>query len=340
MPQDKFATFNSKEETNKEYIKCLKNSAPEPTFQTHRLLAARFRNKNKRSTNMTDKTPQRTKKPLWRKQKPPYPFEVANKCKRYLSKYCGQYFDGRREFSCFKNTYLIDYNTTLTNNHIFYQHPKRSVADMLGKPMQRDFDKHNECMRRAKLESTKCIAKLRSPCKNASVRGAKVIRMRMRTVRALLARDPSIKIIHYFRDPRGLELSRSVGMTGNKDKAMIADSVVTCRKMKQDILERKLLEQMYPQSFKVLRYEDLAMSAFDTTNEVYDFIGSTMPPEVYAWLKTNTHNPNAPMHNNLSTSRKNSTETALRWRSKMNESTIADIAAQCEFVLNELGYDV
>ena len=161
----------------------------------------------------------------------------------------------------------------------------------------------------------------------------------MRTVRALLERDPAIKIIHYFRDPRGLELSRSVGMSGNKNEAMIRDAQFTCHKMKQDIEERKALEGLYPHSFKVLRYEDLAMDTDKTAQDIYDFIGAPMPVEVRRWLKINTHKKNANNHNRLGTSRKNSTATALRWRRQLNATTIQHITSLCEFVLTELGYD-
>ena len=65
-----------------------------------------------------------------------------------------------------------------------------------------------------------------------------------------------------------------------------------------------------------------------------------MPEEVNTWLRSSTNSSSKAIYSSLGTSRKNSTQTALKWREKMPRKTQTTIAEICADVLRELGYEV
>ena len=222
-------------------------------------------------------TPKRRSKiaPKIRKQR-----HFAGQCKSRLEGKCGKYFDGIHDVHCFEGIYNLKYPQTnsqeILNRYIktlpdyFANSPtvsrnaiggfskvKRHNVELEDKSMEQLFAKHDFCMRTiSKLPiSRSCLPVLNNACNNASVMASKVIRMRMRTVEQVLARDPSVKVIHLFRDPRGVALSRS---KESETEDMLVKGTELCDKMKEDILERKTIEAKFPQNFITIRYEDLA----------------------------------------------------------------------------------
>ena len=77
------------------------------------------------------------------------------------------------------------------------------------------------------------------------------------------------------------------------------------------------------------------MKTLQTAQSIYHFLDSAIPPEVTSWLKVNTGNSEANMKP-MSTSRKNSTATATRWRASMDSATAAVIGEHCAYVLEQL----
>ena len=119
---------------------------------------------------------------------------------------------------------------------------------------------------------------------------------------------------------------------------MIKDAEFSCHKMRQDIMERKELEEKYPNNFKVVKYEDLAMKTLQTAQSIYHFLNSSIPPEVTSWFNKSTNDVYLSVQDTMGTSRINSSSTAARWRARLSHKIAMAIVSTCRFVIDELGY--
>lgn len=289
------------------------------------------------------------------------PTSFSGQCKDTLDGRCGKYFDGAHEIECFEAIYGLKYPTQalikedkeIFSKYLqilpqFFHMTERKVLQFIGsytrsivrKQLPREknklFTKHEKCMRRvAKLPlSRTCLPKLVNTCRKSTVMAAKVIRMRMQSLQKVLERDPYIKVLHLIRDPRGVVLSRA---KANRTEKMLSGGSELCEKITQDILEREGLEKTYKNTFKVVRYEDLATRPLDTASDVYEFLGLSLPQSVKDWLTRSTANSKAKEHS-MSTRRKNSTLTAQRWKSEPSVPR-EQLAKKCRFVLEKLNYE-
>ena len=263
-------------------------------------------------------------------------YTATYQCKYFLNHYCGKYFDGNREFSCFQSIYGVSYpgsgSETVSRNVI-----DSGQLEGTKDTNKRHILKHNLCVKKSKIASAKCQPALRNKCISSSIVATKVIRLRMEAIGELLQTDPTIKVIHYFRDPRGIENSRSVGMK-KKTEGMITDAKMSCSKMMRDIRVRKELEKKHPNSFMVLMYEDLAKYPLETAKSVYRFIGQSMPKSVEKWLKFSTNSKSQKLDKDLlGTRRSNSSATAMKWMDVLGSETKEKLSLICKDVLTELG---
>ena len=280
-------------------------------------------------------------------------------CKRMLHRSCGDFFDGSREVLCFEHVYKLAFPQTsdvvARYVHVlprYFRTPLEKVFEAVGeehkvkhRPVAKrgeSFDKmfafsrHNSCQRRRSRQiiSDRCLPELSTPCSQASIRAAKTVRMRMSTVERVLLRDPEVKVIHLFRDPRGVVLSRSKSMESER---MLKEGRELCRKMRQDIVEREALEQRFPHSFKVVRYEDLAGEPLGIATELFEFLQRPLPTRVQTWLRLSTQNTNITSERPMSTFRRNSKRTAHRWKT-VGHVPRKELAKACAFVLKKLKY--
>ena len=127
---------------------------------------------------------------------------------------------------------------------------------------------------------------------------------------------------------------------------MVNDAQKTCKRIIQDINARKMLERKYPENFMVLRYEDLASQPVETARTIYQFIQRPLPIKVIQWLEENTKYSGVKgvvasilgLQSGLNTFSINSTETAFRWKVKMDKVTAHKIGMICLPLLRELSY--
>ena len=263
-------------------------------------------------------------------------------CKYKLNHHCGKYFDGWREYNCFTAIFGKQYPGLrkrwpgMANTGFLSATDTRLLEEV--KNSKRSYiSQHNNCVEKAKKRSSKCLPPLKTKCTDSSIVAAKVIRLRMEGLQDLLLKEPHIKVIHYFRDPRGIENSRSAGMKRKKE-GMIKDAKLLCSRMLQDIQIRKKLEEKYPQSFMVLMYEDLANNPLREAERLYNFIGHKLLNQVKDWLELNTHSKARWADKKpLGTSRSNSSSTAIQWMTKLSLDTKLKLTQICKDVLVELG---
>ena len=129
------------------------------------------------------------------------PFTPAYECKRFLNRICGEYFDSKRESNCFNKTCPSNGNC---QSNIGYPQASDVHYTFNGADEYKAFTNHNHCIQEVEKISRQCVPLLKADCQTSSIRTAKLIRLRMENVANVLKQDPSVKVIHYFRDPRGL----------------------------------------------------------------------------------------------------------------------------------------
>jgi hypothetical protein len=123
---------------------------------------------------------------------------------------------------------------------------------------------------------------------------AKILRVKMPVMDAVLQAIPDLHVIHYFRDPRAVFLSRDEGKTrncqGSGEKFCFAFVETLCREMAEDIKLSAPLKSKYPKSFMTLRYEDLVHNPSKALQEVYDFMGERLEEKLVKWINSTIMN--------------------------------------------------
>ena len=81
----------------------------------------------------------------------------------------------------------------------------------------------------------------------------------------------------------------------------------------------------YPESIRIIRYEDMSTNPIDTTHEIYDFIEMELSPSIESFLQKSTsnqdkaenHSPGFEFMQVYSTSR-NAKQSMNGWRTKID----------------------
>ena len=191
-----------------------------------------------------------------------------------------------------------------------------------------------------KMCSDSCIHDFEDICKKHSVFAFKVLRFRMSSVDLLLADDPSWKIIHLLRDPRGILFSRlhRPHMISSMWKPDVEqDAKKLCQRIHDDVRHRKYLQEKYPNNFLVMKYEDLAVNPNYEMKRVYDFIDMPVLVNVRRWYAENMHSKYGDIG---ITERADSNKTANKWKSKISNKLKALMQNECKELLEELDYQV
>ncbi|ELT89955.1 hypothetical protein CAPTEDRAFT_198370 [Capitella teleta] len=176
-----------------------------------------------------------------------------------------------------------------------------------------------------------CLPLLENACRKAKVIAIKTIRYAMEFVPLL--GNHTDKVIHLSRDPRGIMNSRYNGML----KPTEAENArFVCNHMSADLRERKSQNRL--DFFFPLKYEDLAAKPLSVAKRIYRFIGMDSSAKTLNRIWEMTHGGKD--GGKSDTKRKNSTATALAWRSKMDNETVNVINRRCAKTLSQYGYDL
>lgn len=202
-------------------------------------------------------------------------------------------------------------------------------------------------------------------CESKSLTAAKVIRLQsLQLLRPLLEDDKSdIKVIHLVRDPRGIYSSRM------KLSHKSLNMKTTCDKILQNAKLGLINAPEWLRSrYKLIRYEDLALSPMEIAEEIYDFVGLEMTATIRQWITINTlgHTsqssdptaqrlwsirrnrrrkiPTARFENiilsNAYTTIRHSNSTWRAWTNLLDSKTIEEIQDDCKEVMELLGYRI
>ncbi|XP_037792348.1 carbohydrate sulfotransferase 1-like [Penaeus monodon] len=171
-------------------------------------------------------------------------------------------------------------------------------------------------------------------CRQEPTRIVKTIRTRLAWVAELLQEDPSLKVVHLVRDPRGsLKSAAKVKWQLNPKE--------TCSKIMEDLQTRQEMEKIYPNRYLFVKYEDLAQDAYKKTVEIYSFLRGKsvhLPKRVkkYLWK----HSMNLHKAKKSFGTYRVSEKIYQHWRSSITEAELNTYEAACGDVIHALGHRI
>lgn len=187
---------------------------------------------------------------------------------------------------------------------------------------------------------------MKSVCKAHKHVAIKTIRVRLHEVRELLTsqNDDSIdwKVIHVVRDPRGMINSWMGQNHRSSTKYFEEETRSLCKEISSDVRIGQELEKLYPNSYMLLRYEDLAANPYTKAQEMYNFIGIPMSDRVKQWIADNTNQDTSSYtgaeEKRMGQFRRDSKATSLAWEKILPNKIIRKIEKNCLDLMNLANY--
>ncbi len=181
-----------------------------------------------------------------------------------------------------------------------------------------------------------CVRMLQKLCARSDTVVVKTIRAPVTVATQLLETVDNLKVVYYFRDPRGILLSRSK-IHGYNQTTLIQVASDLCRSMQRNYEAFQQTHRTFPRNSYLLRYEDLAESTVKETRELFAFIDRPLSSQVQNWIMNNTMSASHVL-NPFRTEGRNSSETANHWKNELSLQTISVINKVCSSALKTLGY--
>ncbi|XP_027228274.2 carbohydrate sulfotransferase 1 isoform X3 [Penaeus vannamei] len=178
---------------------------------------------------------------------------------------------------------------------------------------------------------------LTQACQMFPIQLVKTVRLRLNLTQLFLNDERmNLKVVFLVRDPRATMSSRYSSVSWCTDKPDCSSPEVLCSDLEGDLKVATALRQLYPDSFTMLKYEDLASDPQEEIHKLMDFLGLEFSPEIAQYVKETTEkDDNSPW----STKRKSSDRISL-WKKQLPLQEIHTIQNACESVIKTLGYEM
>ncbi len=271
----------------------------------------------------------KTKKPGWQ--------TLTNECrKKLLSPRCRTNAPEAKDVGCFDAKMALD-GRKMSKTH--------AVDDASFAETEKTVKAYWDCMHQSPLKSAfdACVPLAKHSCEASSIRAAKVLRMKLRDTEKLVQMDPTFKVVHQLRDPRGALMSaKSIGLFASSSKRRVTNEAkLVCDKMLDDIRAFRELKEKYPNNYIQTKYEDYADHPEQMIEKIYSHIHSPIPNTLRRAIRDITHSRYEPRHAGaLDTHRRNSSATAHKWKLKINKSEKSVIDQICLRAIQEGGYNL
>ncbi|XP_064616340.1 carbohydrate sulfotransferase 4-like [Liolophura sinensis] len=193
-----------------------------------------------------------------------------------------------------------------------------------------------DCVRMKRNKMANCVKNFTNVCTSKKFRFLKTVRLRVHAIEKLLTNDPSLRIIHMIRDPRGIAVSRQGWQEFYQAKMTFTFGRV-CAEMLRDIESVEKLPPEVAKRVLPVLYEEVAENPESMVEHLYKFVQMPYTGYVREYVKNVTH---AAKDNTVgfSTQRANSAKTAYSWRAKISWKLSSEIDAICERVYKKVGY--
>ncbi|CAH1799561.1 unnamed protein product [Owenia fusiformis] len=183
----------------------------------------------------------------------------------------------------------------------------------------------------------KCGEILQKQCQSSSTVVIKLIRSRMSTAIKILKRDPDIKIIHYIRDPRGIQDSRRrtiVGYAYTRTMNISDSSRLLCKIMLNDAETVKSQPLHIKNRILQVRYEDILLNRNTSLARISNFLGKDDWSPLATWMDqidciTNEYGEKVCTKGS---------DSMNKWHENLQKHDQTEIAKTCAGALKYFGY--
>lgn len=146
------------------------------------------------------------------------------------------------------------------------------------------------------------------------------------------------KIIHLVRDPRAVvESLRNLNFfrqlnESEREFSWYVEKI--CHQIEVDVKIGKFLSTVLADGYKLIRFEDLALTPLLVVSELYHFTGIEMLDSIKKWLRKATTSQNADPY---STSRV-SKQVGSKWKTNMSPEKVKIVESLCGRLMKKLNY--
>ncbi|XP_052091356.1 carbohydrate sulfotransferase 1-like [Mytilus californianus] len=183
-------------------------------------------------------------------------------------------------------------------------------------------------------------------CLRSQFRVAKVLRIAGDLVENLLIKNPKLKVIYLYRDPRGIINSR-LKIPVNETAGAWNDFNTTediafavCQKMDIDSKNIFELKGKYPERIFTVAYETTAKSPGKNARNLFKFLDVNISKEYQNSISKMGNRSKKDDKTWNSAFRSDGYATAIKWRKELSEKDKKTIDISCRNVYKQLGYHV
>ena len=238
-------------------------------------------------------------------------------------------------------------NNCLQNIQHTFGYRSRSGANHLEKVNQEQYQKfvdYKNCLGQVNNTFQRCCSSSSvSQCKRCHIQALKTIRLPMDMMDRILADTPTMKLVYYVRDPRGIIASRAA------HKPLLTydpftEAKLLCRRMLSDLRIFSDLQKKYPSRTLQVIYEDFTTEPQEMLKKLYTFLGEEITSEVRVGIHrvigqdTGSLNFKKNVGDLFSVIRHNASTTAQSWRQHMEPALKMAVTNSCSDVLSKLNY--
>ncbi|XP_071442821.1 carbohydrate sulfotransferase 1-like [Hetaerina americana] len=189
-------------------------------------------------------------------------------------------------------------------------------------------------------------------CKLFPFQSMKVVRLRLRLASRLLEdKSLNVHMVLLVRDPRGTVQSRR-HREWCPPSPECSDPLRLCADLVDDYWTAVELMKVYPDKFRVIRYEELSLNPSKVTEDLFEFFGlaqgvgdkssgaadgskdSPLHPSIIHFLETHTKADQG----GVSSTHRDSRSAPFRWRKELTLGEIAAIQSSCKEAMHLWGY--
>ncbi|XP_031777132.1 carbohydrate sulfotransferase 4 isoform X2 [Nasonia vitripennis] len=172
-------------------------------------------------------------------------------------------------------------------------------------------------------------------CKLFPFQSMKIVRLRLQPMEKFLQQNElGIRIVLLIRDPRGVLQSRKHREWCPSEPDCF-DPTTLCNDMISDYNAAVRFSKRYPNTFKVIRYEDLSLDPYGHTEKLFKFYGLHFHEDVQRFLDTHTKTDIG----GLSSTFRNSKAAPFHWRNDLDFEEVDEIQQECNIAMRLWGYN-
>ncbi|XP_064098541.1 carbohydrate sulfotransferase 3-like isoform X1 [Macrobrachium nipponense] len=215
----------------------------------------------------------------------------------------------------------------------YLNYTRSHAEDMLG---------HNQpiwesCKRGPNTNACYNATFLSKACEMFPIQLVKTVRLRLNLTQLFLNDEKmNVKVVFLVRDPRATMSSRYSSVSWCTDKPDCSSPEVLCSDLQGDLKVATALEQLYPDRFIMVKYEEMATKPHEQIQHLMEFLGMEYSQEIAKFVEEHTQND---QQNPWSTKRKSSDRVNM-WKKQLPLQEVHAIQNACEPVLKTLGYEL